>query len=109
MNLFVQYCEPPKINPCNLSRLFIAAMNGNIEVVKEELLHTDVNVTNNDSSTAHIAAAYCGHINILKYLISVPNIDFYVQDRNGFTAMDHAVKYGGFTAIKILAEIFIRF
>ena len=117
------------------SALKLASENGNLEIVKLLLPHDlegmrkntesyvsllpkelteevrkygyniDVNAKNNSGATALMEASYKGHLEVIKRLLDVPDIDVNAKDDDaGFTALIWAAQQGHLNVVNLLLE-----
>ena len=59
-----------------------------------------------DYRTPLIIAAECGHVEILKVLLSTDKVDFTLKYTNGFSPLEMAVKHGHTAAVVVLSEFY---
>merc|ERR1711964_216612 len=77
--------------------LLTAAANGNVTTVKHVWSMAGIEAINNgdyDGRTALHVACENGHVNVVRYLLSLENIDPAPMDRWGMTPLQEAVKHG---------------
>ncbi len=56
------------------------------------IIRGQINATNAAGQTPLIVASSCGHFEIVKLLLSLPNIDVNIVDKFGYTALTRAIK-----------------
>jgi ankyrin repeat protein len=83
-------------------RFLEASRAGNLDVVKELLKRSDidVNIQDNDGNTALIWVSFYGQFEITKELLKRSDIDVNIQDNDGNTALIWAL-YNGYLEIVI--------
>lgn len=85
-------------------RWFIAAKNGNLEIVKELASKVDINakdISQGNLTVLHFAAAY-DYPAIVEFLLKQPGIIVNAETINGFTPLMLAVRFGWDNIIKLL-------
>ena len=82
------------------------AKTGSYDLVKALAgMRIDINLTtNNRENCLHIAAAY-GHFSLCRTLISKHNVDVYLPENHGWTALHCFVKKGSYEIVKNIADM----
>ncbi|XP_069466245.1 E3 ubiquitin-protein ligase MIB2 isoform X2 [Ambystoma mexicanum] len=94
------------LNNAKCTALYIAVNKGFTEVVRVLCQHNcAVNIQDNFGDTPLHYAITADFTSIIEILMDVPNIDFTVQNRQGFNLLHHAALKGNMLAVtKILAR-----
>ena len=83
--------------------LIIASRQGNVAQVKALLASgADVNATNEQETTALMAASQAGHVEVIKELTAVQTLELDRMDLNSDTALMQAVQHNQLAAVQAL-------
>ena len=89
--LYKKYKTYP--NKMDLTVLMITSLGDNAENVKIKIVEgVDVNEKTKDGMTVLMYACILGYVNVVKYLLTLKNIDINMKDNNGIKALDYANK-----------------
>ena len=64
----------------------------------------DVRATDAEGNTCLLRAAYCGHTDTVRYLLSLPEVDLNHQDSNNYSALHFAVKEKHADVVQVLID-----
>jgi ankyrin repeat protein len=92
-HLLAQFHHPDP--PITSKSLIAATISNNIEVVSECLKSgIDPNSVNEKAQTPLIIGCLYGHVDLVTFLLAIPNIAINAQDSDGFTALQYASQNG---------------
>lgn len=83
---------------------FTAAVTGNLELIKNLIDKVKINTQDAIHRTALIWAAFKGHENMVKFLLTIPKINLEVRDSMGYTALMWAVYKSNENIVKLLLD-----
>lgn len=88
--------EYKSLNKLGLSTLHHACYYNSLDVVKLliETFNVDCNIMTKDSITPLIISSSYGFLGIVKYLLSLKNIDILCRDANNKSALDYSIENG---------------
>lgn len=88
-----------------LDKWFSAAYDGNLKTIRDLVGNVDINAQNFRGLTALHCAVFGTHEEVVKYLLTVPEIDINFQDHSeGNTPLIRAVRSGRESIVKLLLE-----
>ena len=81
----------------------LAASHGRLDMVRLLVeAGADVNIRDEDGSTALMCSAEHGHAHIVKYLLQNPETDVLAKDNDGLTALAVAMEAGHRDLVSVL-------
>ena len=87
------------------SPLHVASISGELTTVTKLVkAGADVRATEDDRATCLLLAAYDGHTDIVRYLVSLPEVDLNHQDTNNYTPLHIAVHQKHAAVVEVLID-----